>query len=121
MENKTTVEICNIESKMQESEKILEDYLSEGTTNDNKIPATVGILTAGRTKELTTSLESLSRTIQKEDSSLIASNNNFSYWSKRLSISLIVVTLIVGVLQAYVIWQTSKNQNEENMVSEVRK
>lgn len=116
MENKILTESNDIEEKMHEAENVLEGYLSVGSANDNKIPAAVGILNAGRTKELTSSLKNLERAIQKEASNVIESNNNFAYWTKILSISLIVVTLIVGMLQAYVIWKTSKNQNEQSLV-----
>ena len=109
------------ETKMREAEKILEGYLITGTPNDNRIPATVGVLTSGRTKELAISLENLNKTIQTEATKVIESNNDFAWWTKMLSVSLIIVTLIVGVLQAYVIWQTSKNQSGETEVSEVRK
>ncbi len=76
------METKDFEKHMKDAEKILGGYLTAGTSNDNKIPATVGILTSGRTRELAVSLENLNRTIQIEATKVIESNNNFAWWTK---------------------------------------
>ena len=99
------METDNLEKKMQEAEKILESYL--GGTNDNKIPATVGILTAGRTKELTISLENLNKTIQKEVANIIESNKKLADSNNRHVVGmkwLTIALVIVGVVQVIVSW-----------------
>jgi hypothetical protein len=57
---------------------------------------------------------------------LIESNNEASQinksairWSKGLTVALIVVTLIVGLLQAYVIWKTAEIQQVSAKSSQI--
>jgi hypothetical protein len=60
----------------------------------------------------------LSTTMEQQVKKLIESNDEASelnkvaiFWSKWLTVTLIAVTLIVGLLQVYVIWKTAEMQH----------
>ena len=119
---------------MEESKfyKSLENAHKEDLTNfsnpgnTDKVNIAVGLVNAESAEKVTRSIilltqqmanlqMMLSQTIEEEVKKVIKSNNEASlinkkaiFWSKWLTIALITVTLVVGLLQVYVIYKTSK-------------
>ena len=96
--------------------------LGAQTSKHTEIAKTVSLLNVAESLQLlqlqiTETAKENRVSIQNEVTRLITSNDEASRinkdavkWSKRLTIALIAVTLIVGLLQAYVIWKTSEIQ-----------
>ncbi|MDB4992408.1 MAG: hypothetical protein JWL75_653 [Parcubacteria group bacterium] len=89
--------------------------------NSDKINISLGLLNAQSADEIATALDNLKRqlvgvseTITVQSGKMIASNDRaetvntrYANWARWLTIALIATTLVVGLLQAYVIWRTA--------------
>lgn len=65
---------------------------------------------SGLTYVLSTTIEQQVKKIIDSNEKLGKSNDHYAKWNKRLAVALIAVTFVVGLLQAYVIWQTAEKQ-----------
>ncbi len=101
--------------------------------NHDKVHIALGLFEAESAEKNRQTMEDLGRKIaelaytigtslERETKKIIESNDEASKinkeairWNKRLTIALIVVTLIVGLLQAYVIWETAQRQKVSNL------
>jgi len=105
--------------------------LGAQTSKHTEIAKTVSLLNVAESLQLLqlqiveTSTENRTN-ITNEVGRLIQSNNEATTinksairWSKALTIALILVTLVVGLLQAYVIWKTAEIQQASAKSSQI--
>jgi len=72
--------------------------------NHDQIGMAIGLLNAESAESISKSINNLIESNKKTDEI----NKKAIFWNKIMTIALIGVTLVVGLLQAYVIWSTSK-------------
>jgi hypothetical protein len=96
-----------------ESLQNLQMEISKTSAGTRKSLAELQGQISGLTYAISTVIENETKKLIASNEKLATSNEYYAKWNKRLSIALIVVTLFVGLMQAYVIWRTA-NQSERS-------
>jgi hypothetical protein len=93
-----------------ESLQMLQEEMGETSAANREALKKLQSQISGLSYVVGTTIEAQAQKMIASNERLAASNEYYAKWNKRLSAALITVTLVVGMMQAYVVWRTAAAQ-----------
>ena len=90
-----------------ESLQMLQLQIVETSIGTRKALAELQGQIAGLSYSVSTVIENQSKKMISSNEKLAISNEYYAKWNRGLTVALITVTLLVGLMQVYVIWRTA--------------